>query len=327
MKGKFRADSAFVIRIAALLCIAVFAVGILLYGLSTGFGISDFLHFGIQGELNVTETYTEELEELEELEISWLAGPVTVGFYNGAVVQLVETAQRPLHEDERLVTDVSGSTLEIAWDDSLLRIPFGHSEAKSLEVRIPRAFYGTLGSVTVSTTSGDISLDGFSLKALSLSTASGKITAMNVAADEMKLSTVSGDILAENAGGLTAMTVSTTSGAVSLSGCDAGELSLSSTSGDLSFGGSAKSVVSSAISAKTSLSFTALPEKAELGSVSGDVVLASANVPSALRLEFVSVSGKLDTALAVQKSGDLYTLGSGGPEMKVTTTSGNFRLS
>lgn len=328
MKRKFRVDPAFVIRIAALLCVAAFAVTVLLYGLSTGFGVGDFVRFGVQGELNVTETYTEEMDELTDLQISWLAGPVTVGFYNGAVVQLVETAQRTLHENERLSVDTSGSEMEIAWDSSLVRIPFGHSEAKALEVRIPRAFYSTLESVEISTTSGDISLDGFSLLSLSLSTVSGEIAVSNLAADAVTLSTTSGDITAENVGGLQTMAVSTVSGALALTGCDAGELSLSSTSGNMTFGGSAKSVVSSAVSAQTAFRFSALPKTAELGSVSGDISLSAedSGEPSGFLLEFSSVSGAMDTSLPLQKEGNRYTAGNGSAEIRVTTTSGNFRL-
>lgn len=82
------------LKIAALSCVAVFAIGVLAFGLATGFGIRDLLGFWRDTEQNgsydTPYTYTESLEYLDELAIDWAAGPVTLSLYDGDDVTVTE---------------------------------------------------------------------------------------------------------------------------------------------------------------------------------------------------------------------------------------------
>ena len=88
-----------ILKITALSCIAVFALGVLIFGLVTGFGIEDvraLFEKPAESGYDTPYTYTEDLDYLDELVIDWPGGPVTLSLYDGDVVTVTETARRAL---------------------------------------------------------------------------------------------------------------------------------------------------------------------------------------------------------------------------------------
>lgn len=326
MKRKFRPDSATVLWIAGAACAVIFALGVLIYGISTGFGIDDLKHFGVQGEMNVPQTTYEDLDELTELEIDWRAGPVTVVFYGGGTLEVTETAQRALTAHEKLDLDISGTKLEISWDDALFHLPFSHAQAKALEVRIPAMFRETMESVEIRNDAGDIRMEEMTAGKLLLKTTSGEIELGSAAAETAEISTDSGDITAQSMAVGERLDVSTVSGRVEITGCDAGKLSVSSTTGDVFCGGAARDLRVSGVSANAEIVLTALPGRADVRSVSGPVRIALPDSPEGFSCAFSSVGGAFASDFAVREAEGLYTAGDGAAELLVKTTSADCEI-
>ena len=322
-----RRNSGIVLRVLAGACVAIFAIGVLIYGLATGFGLKELRRFGFQRDFTVPYEYTEEVDELTDIDISWLAGPVTLSFYNGPDIRVVEIAQQELSESEQLSLSISRNTLEIRWNSSLFNLfGFWHSEAKSLEVQIPRQFAYGLETVRVSTSSGDIVMDDLTVEKAVFETVSGELQVHNVAAEQVQLKTTSGDIVAENVAGIKKFTASTVSGEAKMTDIQAGELEFGTTSGDLVFRGTAEEFKGSAVSGELDVTLENWPGETKLESVSGDVAFRAPSSPEGFTCKFKTVSGDFQSGFATQKSGDTYICGAGTFDVKINTTSGDVTL-
>lgn len=320
-------NSGTVLRVVALACVSVFAIGVLIYGLATGFGLKEFRRFGFQKDFTTPYEYTKEADELTEIDITWLAGPVTLSFYNGPDIRVTEIAQRDLSESEQLSLSLSRKKLDIRWNSSLFNLfGFWHSEAKSLEVQIPRQFTYSLESVRVSTSSGDIVMDDLTVEKAVFETVSGELQVRNISAEEVQLKTTSGDIVAENVAGIESFTASTVSGEAQFSGIQAGKFEFKTTSGDLVFGGTAEGFKGSAVSGELDVTLSNWPAETKLDSVSGDIAFRAPSSPEGFTCKFKTVSGDFKSAFATQKSDDTYICGDGTLEMKINTTSGDVIL-
>ena len=108
-----------VLKITALSCIAVFALGVLIFGLVTGFGIEDvraLFEKPAESGYDTPYTYTEDLDYLDELVIDWPGGPVTLSLYDGDVVTVTETARRALEEEEKLALEIVDTFLDTPFE-------------------------------------------------------------------------------------------------------------------------------------------------------------------------------------------------------------------
>ena len=166
-----------ILKITALSCVAVFALGVLIFGLVTGFGIEDvraLFEKPAESGYDTPYTYTEDLDYLDELVIDWPGGPVTLSLYDGDVVTVTETARRALEEEEKLALEIDGGTLSIRWNGAWLQAGISDDEAKRLEVQVPQALAEDLSAVSIRTSSGDVSASGFAAREISLETVSGR---------------------------------------------------------------------------------------------------------------------------------------------------------
>ena len=223
-----------VLKITALSCIAVFALGVLIFGLVTGFGIEDvraLFEKPAESGYDTPYTYTEDLDYLDELVIDWPGGPVTLSLYDGDVVTVTETARRALEEEEKLALEIDGGTLSIRWNGAWLQAGISDDEAKRLEVQVPQTLAEDLSAVSIRTSSGDVSAAGFAAREISLETVSGDIDAAALRAGRLTLNSTSGEIRGENLEGTENVTAGNVSGETALTGVQAGTLALSSTSG------------------------------------------------------------------------------------------------
>ncbi|MBQ9748352.1 MAG: DUF4097 family beta strand repeat protein [Clostridia bacterium] len=151
-------------------------------------------------------------QTIEEIEIDWISGAVTVDYHDEATVIFSETSADELTEDTSLYYRVHGKTLEIrymrsgATTESTLK--------KELTVFIPR---GTglralsLNSVSAELTVGALSLTHFEAESvsgtidasldevseISVQTVSGNAEVSFARADTLKAESVSGNILAK----------------------------------------------------------------------------------------------------------------------------------
>ncbi|MBR3843360.1 MAG: DUF4097 family beta strand repeat protein [Christensenellaceae bacterium] len=250
-------------------------------------------------------------EEIENIEISWVSGKVTVQRSEGNAIEFSEKGRFGLTEGLRLHYFIEGNTLLIKfaesgrWDfrkiskDLTISIPDSAQlkdlciETISADIEIEEAVGSKL---TVSSVSGDIEAEKLLFHALSLTSVSGDIELPALAdPSEMELSTLSGDITAKMLGASTSFVhersfdVSTTSGNIKLD-----------------FAG-----------------FT--PEEGEISSVSGKILLKLPK-DSSFTAEVETVSGDFDCAFKTVKADDQYIAGDGSCEYNFETVSGDIEI-
>ncbi len=204
------------------------AGGRYIYDSANSYEMLDRSGFG-SGEQSVTAS--EPLTDITEIEIHWLTGDVYLveSDTDGVTFQEDYTGS---NEDYRMRYKVSNGKLTIQPCKSKL---FGSIDLprKALTVFLPDTL--TLDKITVETVSADVELMGGSVDTLSINTTSGNITGPGLLAKEYELGTVSGDIsLTALPAGSSAIDCETVSGEVRIS-CTAhpDEIDFNSVSGNL----------------------------------------------------------------------------------------------
>lgn len=324
MKRKMHAGAW--LTVIALGCVAIFAVAVLIYGLSTGFGLADLFRSTAGSTYDTPYTYTEEATTLREIEVDWTSGPVKLEFYSGDTIQITETAKRELKEDEKLLLELSGGKLSIHWNSAWLDFNIMPDDSKQLEIRIPEQFADTLESVDIDTASSDIVMQDLTAAEIRFETVSGDIEISNITAENLKLDTTSGTVTGSGLTGTKSLRVGCVSGDMALTGMEAGILELDSTSGRIEAEGKAEEAAFDSVSGEIIAALRNQPEKLTAESVSGSMEITLPESQTGFLCKFSSVSGNFDCGFDTQKSGDLYLYGEGNSEVKLSTTSGDVLL-
>lgn len=321
-----KTSAGLVLRIIAVVCVAVFAIAVLSYGFSVDFGIPDLLKKPDDTVREMPYIYEEEVKNLRGIEVDWVSGPVTLKFYEGDVLRITETAKKEIGKDEKLYLELSGSTLSVKWNSSLLQLGLFRDDSKQLELLIPQAFFEKLESVQISTVSGDIGIDGLTAEDAKFETTSGELHLSNITAERFSAKTTSGDIFCQNVTGTEQITVSSTSGEKKLSGITGGEVKLDNTSGETTLDGTADTLACTSVSGGIKLDLHAWPKETSVESVSGDIELYAPDVKGGFICSVSTVSGDFDCGFDAKKSGKLYQHGKGENVLKISTTSGDAEL-
>lgn len=146
---------------------------------------------------------------ITHLDVSWIAGKVTIATHSGSAVQLSESASRGLKQSEELHWWLDGSTLYVKYAGSGLQGI--HSASKQLTVLLPanlqldkavisavsadvKAEALAADTVTVSTVSGRADLDLRHARSIKADTVSGDMRISADAPEEMNIDSVSGDV-------------------------------------------------------------------------------------------------------------------------------------
>lgn len=143
--------------------------------------------------------------------------------------------------------------------------------------------------------------------------------------DELSFETVSADLTVRDALICRELDLDTTSGTVDVRDAAADELNIGSVSGSVAVSGAFREVKTESVSGSVSLVLTSAAEEIKMNSVSGAQSLALPD-DCGFTLKFDSVSGTLDSALALTAQGGTYRFGDGGCKIEVETVSGNLRL-
>jgi len=197
---------------------------------------------------------------------------------------------------------------------------------KYLEIELPASYAGNL---ELSTISGGVHCpDGFQLRALTLATTSGGIELGACSVDSLTLSTVSGGIRLDTATVTGDANLSVTSGGVRLGSLSCRSFDIGTVSGHISVetalsGAGRLHTTSGGISAAG----VAVNGTVTVSTVSGGVKLSLApGVNCDLKLS--SVSGGLHGNVPLDRNGHKAsgTIGTGGPLLSVSTTSGGITM-
>lgn len=143
--------------------------------------------------------------------------------------------------------------------------------------------------------------------------------------DELSFETVSADLTVHDALTCRELDLDATSGTVDVRDVAADELDVESVSGSVTVSGAFREVKTESVSGSVSLALTSAAEEIKMNSVSGAQTLAVSD-GSGFTLKFDSVSGTLDSALALTAQNGTYRFGDGGCKIEVETVSGNLKL-
>lgn len=252
--------------------------------------------------------YTVDPAGVENLDISWVSGPVEVRAWNGETVRVTEYARAVLPEGRRLLLQAAGGTLTIRWAQEL--VVFGiWLHTKHLIVELPHALAAGLGRVKCANVSGKTYLTGLCAQELVANSTSGRVELGNVTARSLAAKSISGavravDFAAQNA-------------------------DFGSTSGPVEAWGSAEEVRLKSVSGPLRLALGQCPGAVALASTSGGITLT---LPGEMGFSasFSSVSGRFSTDFQVEgelggKQGRAVH-GDGYAKLKLNTISGNMKL-
>lgn len=174
----------------------VAGLGLLMLGL-LGFGTMGGCSMRMGGWGSTTQMGSASVEaaNVENLDISWLAGSVNVkvvddGEADGAV-QLIESAPHGLTKGQQMRWSLDGGTLKVDYGSGFSCFALG---GKSLEVRVPKSCAERLGWVGVDGASGRYDVTGLSADTLELDLASGEMNVSDVSAKNLSVDVASGQL-------------------------------------------------------------------------------------------------------------------------------------
>lgn len=281
-----------------------------------------------------------EAEGIKSIEIDWVSGEVKVGYHLEDTVVISETANKNLNDNTTMYYYVDGDTLRVKFAKSGKTIPTRLE--KELTVWLPEGM--ELEEVEVDSISADVNVSGLVAERATVDTTSGDIVFGDVTCSgKVEFDTTSGDMTADLGGNLSSFSADSVSGDMEFSLAAVKEVELDSISGRIQLSTETSPDAVSAETTSGDIHLT-LPGagKLTLGSTSGEVKLALQSPPDELSVDTVSgdvllclpkdadftvrldtVSGSLDSELAMKKKGDDYIFGAGAKRYDVDTTSGD----
>lgn len=242
-------------------------------------------------------------DSVEQVEIHWLSGSVTVTGHKGNEIRFSETANRNLTNDLRMHYWLDGSTLRIQfcrsgkWNLNGLE--------KDLTLQLPERL---LDSLEVDTVSARADLRTLAVKEMELDSVSGAVRLRDCrVTDRAMVDTTSGSVKAVLTGALREWKADTVSGSVELTVPEVGDFDVNTTSGSVS------------------LTAEKAPKDLDVDTVSGSVTLCLP-ADGDFTLDFDTVSGSFSSELACKTESSRRIFGSGLGEYSIDTTSGSVHI-
>ena len=260
----------------------------------------------ITGPFEVQGVHTANTTGLDSISIQWVAGEITVIPHDGNEIQITESAQRELRDDESLTMSTDGGTLTIRFRE---RGFSGRMPKKNLEVLVPHELSANLAELLINSTSGSIMVDSFEAAKVDVTSVSGSIGIYNTVSQNVGLNTTSGTVslTSVRAGRLDANSVS---GAVAVNESFVTMLDLNTTSGSVTASGEFDRVNVGTISGSTTIRSTTVPSRVDISSVSGGMDIYVPNYGE-ITVSHSAVSGRFSSDVPViMQSGAAYNFSS-----------------
>ncbi len=289
-----------IIRIAMVVCAVVVALAVIL-AVSGVFGSTGYTY---AEAAKYTAGETDVMEQVRNLEIDWTSGRVRIEYGSQQAILLREKASWNIGEEMKLRWWLDGDTLRIRYAASGWKQLFNWgNKQKDLTVTLPEGL--VLNTVSVDTVSADQEMPRLKAGEVKLNSVSGDIRC-TAESGNMQVTTVSGEAKLELAAAVKRLEVSSVSGNINLQAGDMEEVVLSSTSGDIR-------LKSGRI------------DSLRISTTSGDALLT---LPAdyGFTAKVSTVSGKMDSTMALSKDGNTYTCGDGSGKLELSTVSGDIRM-
>ena len=298
-------------KLIGLVVLGVLCLG-LLYGCGAT-GVVDTKKDYQQGGNTVTG-------KVENLDVEWTAGSVTIAYHAEDTVILSETAEREIPEDEKLLWKLDGTTLKVEFHKpNLIKLT---TLAKDLTITLPEG--AKLNKAAIRATSADLKVPSLQAEEAILETTSGNTNAA-VEARTVKASSTSGDVTLKLTGKQDSVELTGTSGSLSLDAEEAAKAKAHSTSGSISveakvFGSVTAESTSGNVYAKAGR-FSEM----KLGATSGSIN-AALPVEPGFAGTIHTTSGEISSKIPLANDGDCYSCGDGSAKLTIDATSGNVTL-
>lgn len=240
-------------------------------------------------------------DRVDELDINWLEGSVTVEYHDGSRIEVTETSGRSLSSDKQLHWYLEGRTLHVRYAKAGVRMLNGLS--KHLTIKLPREL--ELDKVKIAVASAEVAADGINAEDIHIQSASGRVALRQTGSAE-------------------SIKVETASGAVAIAVADTERLKVNSASGEVVVDAYTMDELGiDTASGKITVQLATAADRIDVNSVSGNVTLYWPE-GEGFTADVDSLSGRVGGSLALNSrdKGEYSYLG-GGCEIKVDTVSGN----
>lgn len=280
--------------------------------------------------------------DIEELDIDWSSGSVTVSRHDSDTVSVTETCKEKLDDEQKVHTWLEGKVLHIRYCKSGAVFTLNNAE-KKLDIKLPKDL--TLKKLGYDGTSGDSVFENISADSFKIDISSGSADLIGCTSADFDLDASSGDLSLDQKGSSDRITADVSSGSIKIKAETAGDITTECTSGSIDITvGTAKtvsadtssgkinitadkadSVTTDATSGNTELRLANMPANTKLEATSGDIELF---IPenSDFKCDVTATSGDFDSDLSLSKNGDTYTAGAGTNSVTIDTTSGDVKI-
>ncbi|MEA5060245.1 MAG: DUF4097 family beta strand repeat-containing protein [Candidatus Pelethousia sp.] len=309
-----------IIRIICWAVIAIVLLGVLVWGIAGnafGFQLLPFSFLrrnvltsshleGKLGTYSSTNAYTLDPSSIKNIDISWVAGSVTVKPYDGDTISFTENCLAGIPEKYALQYGFSDDTLTIHyWGGTMDWVPRWQNFSKSLEVLVPKTLDGDLSLLSVDSVSANINISGLTGERMQFETISGSADITGTAAQDLSFDTTSGSMRA--------------------SACTAATLQADSTSGSINLEGAFNEIRTDTVSGSVKISSTICPEIVQMDSVSGESTLI---IPEnkGFTARYESVSGNFSCDFPATVSIHTATYGDGSASFRFDSVSGEIYI-
>ena len=257
--------------------------------------------------------------EVRRVEIQWMDGSVEIVEGDGASIS--ERASRELPEDLRMRWRLEDGTLKIMYCNSGRWSIDGLD--KALTVTLPRT---ALESLNVTAVSADVRVPQLSARSVECGTTSGDVSAALSGVSELRVRTISGAVNVTSMDDAGRVDVDSTSGAVGLKLGQVDVLDAVTISGGLDVSaGHIRQMDAGTTSGDVLLKLAEGCDACTIRTISGDIALTLPE-DAGLTLGFGTVSGQLNSEIALRSRDGVQIAGDGAQQFDVNTTSGGLTL-
>lgn len=259
---------------------------------------------------------------VKNLEVNWTSGKITVAYHGKETVELRETAKRPIGEDQKMRWWLDGDTLRIQYCKAGLNWSLAADPDKELVLTLPEGI--ELDSTLFNLTSGDLIIPGMRTGNLQMTATSGNLNA-EAEANICMATTTSGDQQLKLQGKTARIQTTATSGNIRIEAEEAGQIQAVCTSGDMDIrAGKNEQANLSGTSTRVRVRLEEM-KRLSVNTTSGDVTAELPEAPG-FSAQLQTLSGDLETGMALTKRGNQYACGDGSGSVMINTTSGDIRI-
>ena len=245
----------------------------------------------------------EITEKIENIEIDWPSGSVSVISHSENTFTLSEKAEDEISDEFRLHWWLEDTTLHVKFAASGASLRLFGTLHKDMTLAVPEALY--FDDVTIRAASAKIDVRDLVAETLSVSTASGDMN-IGCAANIIRLNSASGKVQLNQEDEVGEVSIDTASGKIDVNLGRVDRTSVESASGKIKV---------------MAVSVDSLSAKA----TSGDVTLLLPD-DSDFTANISTTSGEFESDFALKKDGSTYICGRGSADIDIETTSGDVSI-